>query len=302
MPELTREEKLNLVEKLPQNLRDLLYSEDTGALLLYLGKKYNLPDESVRLLSKLVGDVVLGIVPITSLTQEINSKILPDLQAAANISKEVYDELLAPVMMPSFSMPAPSTPAPTAQPATPTPIPAPAPIPAPTAPMQPTTSAPVAPAPLPPKPAAPGADKYREPASATPEVVDLRKAPTPIFPPKPIIVPPPAAQIPKPVIPIPPAPTQPAPPPTLVRPAEPAPPAPLSEAASLEADLQKIQGFSPARTEGLTPPPKPAPSQPAATAPATSEPRPQYILRSSGAPPTDFSDNVLDLRKDKGEF
>ena len=32
------------------------------------------------------------------------------------------------------------------------------------------------------------------------------------------------------------------------------------------------------------------------------EPRPQYIMRPSGAPPTDSPENVLDLRKDKGEF
>lgn len=37
-------------------------------------------------------------------------------------------------------------------------------------------------------------------------------------------------------------------------------------------------------------------------APPTSEPKPQYIMRPSGAPPTNLPDNVLDLRKDKGEF
>lgn len=112
MPELTREEKLKLAEKLPQQLQDLLYSEDTGAFLLYIGQKYNLPDEKVHLLSKLVGDIVLGIVPITSLTQEVNSKITPDAQVAMNLVQELNTELLAPAMAPNVK-PAPTTTIPT---------------------------------------------------------------------------------------------------------------------------------------------------------------------------------------------
>jgi len=246
MPELTREEKLKLVEKLPQQLQDFLYSEDTGAALLYLGRKYNLPDEKVHLLSKLVADVVLKIVPITSLAQEINSKITSDAQAAMNLAQELNTELLAPVMAtPSI----PPTPAAPAAPVTPAPAP--------------TTPAPQTPA--------PSADKYREPV-AGPEVVDLRKAPpavskvepppAPSLPPKPITVPPAPAPAPAP------APITPTPPLTFTRPVEPA--APL-----IEAEPHKI----------------PSPT-----------PKPQYIMRPSGLPPTDVPDNVLDLRKDRGEF
>lgn len=203
MPELTKEEKIKLFEKLPKELRDFMESENTGAFLLYLGEKYNLEDEKVSLLSKIVGDVVLGITPITSLAQEINSKITSDAQTATNLARELYTELLAPVMAPAPSMPA--------------------------------VSAPVA-------PTAPSADRYREPTIA-PEIVDLRKAPTPA----------PLPPVPKPA-----APTIPAPQPPLI-----------------EAEPHKI-------------PP--------------SAPRPQYIMRPSGLPPTDIPDNVLDLRKDKGEF
>ena len=208
MPELTREEKLKLVEKLPQQLQDLLYSEDTGAFLLYLGQKYNLSDEKVRLLSKLVGDVILGIVPITSLAQEINSKITSNPQAAMNLAQELNTELLAPAMMPIPSVAPPAV-----------------------SKVEPPTT------PIPAKPV----DEYREPPSSVPEVVDLRKPP-------PISAP---ALTPKPTIPTPAA-------------------APLIEAEPHEA---------------------PAP-----------ESRPQYIMRPSGAPPTDLPENVLDLRKDRGEF
>jgi len=115
-------------------------------------------------------------------------------------------------------------------------------------------------------------DQYREPTFSMPEVVDLRKAPpavskvepppAPSLPPKPITVPPAPAPAPAP------APITPTPPLTFTRPVEPA--APL-----IEAEPHKI----------------PSPT-----------PKPQYIMRPSGLPPTDVPDNVLDLRKDRGEF
>lgn len=227
MPELTREEKLKLVEKLPQQLQDLLYSEDTGAFLLYLGQKYNLPDEKVSQLSKLVADVVLRITPITSLAQEINSKITSDAQVAMNLAQELYAELLA--------VPVPNLPS------------------VETKPLVPNVPN--------------GVDRYREPTIG-PEVIDLRKAPppTPTAPSRPIMPP-------TPITPTPPAPKPISPPLTFTRPIEPSKPAPTTPL--IEAEPHKIP---------------------------SSVPRPQYIIRPSGLPPTDRPENVLDLRKDKGEF
>jgi hypothetical protein len=235
MPELTREEKLKLVEKLPQQLQDFLYSEDTGAFLLYLGQKYNLPDEKVRLLSKLVADVVLGIVPITSLAQEINSKITFDIQAAMHLAQELNIELLAPVMTPMPS--APVMPAPATEMASPTP-------------------------------------------TTVPEIIDLRKTP-PISTPAPAPTPPAPKPLTSPLTftrPVEPA--KQVAPATLVAPAMPIPQPPLIEAEPHQKPAEPHQ--------------KPID--------AYREPRPQYIMRPSGAPPTDSPENVLDLRKDKGEF
>ncbi len=217
MPELTREEKLKLVEKLPQQLQDLLYSEDTGAFLLYLGQKYNLPDEKVRLLSKLVADVVLKIVPITSLAQEINSKITSDAQAAMNLAQELYAELLASAMVSAPSAPAASAPTPVA--ATPKTT-------SPTPPYQgeekgkvvyPTQKI----------------DEYREPTFSMPEIVDLRKIPPPA-PSRPITPP-------TPITPISPAPKPITPPLTFTRPIEPIKLAP----PLIEAEPHKIPPFEP---------------------------------------------------------
>jgi hypothetical protein len=148
MPEITREEKLKLIEKLPPRLQEFIYSEDTGAALLYLGQKYNLPDEKVHLLSKLTGDVVLGIKQVASLAQEINSNILSDAKIAMDLARELYSDILAPALTPATPVPPPTT------------------MPRPVAPPAPST------------------DHYREQAAGSPEVVNLRKAPPIVVAPK----------------------------------------------------------------------------------------------------------------------
>ena len=281
MPELTREEKLKLVEKLPQRLQDFLYSEDTGAFLLYLGQKYGLIDEKISALSKIVADIILKITPITSLAQEIVNKVISDPQIAMTIAQKLNSELLMPVLTPTPITPAAPV-APPAQVAPPTIATAPA--------------VPVAPAPM---PASPQADRYREPATTGPEIIDLRKTPPP--------------QIPGPVspAPIPPsprrsfseggqiptaAPTTPVLPPTAPKPLTFT--KPIEKPALIEAD--------PHKTQVLTPTLRPPVSEIGAPTPAQRgvgvEAEPQYIIRPPGLPPTDLPHDVLDLRKDKGEF
>ncbi len=307
MPELTREEKLKLVEKLPQQLQDFLYSEDTGAFLLYLGQKYNLPDEKVRLLSKLAGDVVLGITPITSLAQEINSKITSDIQAAMHLAQELNIELLAPVMAP---MPAPAT----------------LPTLSPTSSEQfrsndressiksgqsrgssisqpnPKDLGEIGTKPV---------DQYRELAPSVPEIIDLRNQPK---------AGPPRAEMPPPATSLPPkpAPTLPTLSPTSSEQfrsndRESSIKSGQSRGSSIPKpnpkDLGGIGTTSPLTFTRPIEPVKLAPQPPLIEAEphqkpidAYREPQPQYIMRPSGAPPTDSPENVLDLRKDKGEF
>ena len=277
MPKLTREEKLKLIEKLPQGLQDLLYSEDTGAFLLYLGEKYNLGDEKTSLLSKIVGDVVLGITPVTSLAQEINLKITSDTQMAMNLAQELHSDLLSPVVAPVKSqMPA-----------------------IPTTPTTPPTIAQVPSSKL----QAPSSDKYREPTiepaptlypdgtvgvqvgAPTPvergigEIIDLRKTPPPPIQ-MPVAAAPAYIPPPKPL--------------TFTKPVEPPIvskvelPKPAPTPSLIEADPHKIPMPTPA--------PMPQPQK------ETSEERPQFIVRPPGLAPTDLPYDVLDLRKDKGEF
>lgn len=251
MPELTQEEKIKIFEKLPKELQNLMQSEDTGAFLLYLGKKYNLTNDKIHQLSKLLGDVVLRITPITSLAQEINLKITTDSQTAMSLAQELYSDLLSPAMSKTPTSPQANVGAPIPQ--------------MPSAPIIKSAPQQVAP------PAAPTTDRYREPpvvslvepANGTPGIVDLRKIPTPTPPPPP-----------RPL--------------TFTKPIEPIKPKPLTPLIEAE----------PHRTI-----PQPAPPSPSQISPReTLEGKPQYIIRPPGLAPTDIPHNILDLKKDKGEF
>lgn len=237
MSELTREEKLKLLGKLSPLLQDLMTSEDTGAALLYLGQKYNLSDHQVRLLSKILGDVVLGVLPVTNLPLEISTKAAVDMQTASGLAQDLNDLILYP--KPEAAVPTPT-------PITPTPV-APSEVPA----LKPIPIAPT-----------PKTDIYRESISGMPEIVDLRKNP------------PPQIQMPVSAAPIPPSP-------------RPAPP--LIEANPHKIQEEKILE----RTQFIMRPPGLAPI------PTFKVGTPTPDERGVGA---DTPNNVLDLRKDKGEF
>ncbi|MBI2635077.1 MAG: hypothetical protein HYW79_00855 [Parcubacteria group bacterium] len=318
MPELTREEKIKLFEKLPKELQDLMESENTGAFLLYLGEKYNLDEDKISLLSKIVGNVILKITPITSLAQEIVNKVIPDSQIAMAISQELNSGLLTPVLMQAPTAPPAIT-------ATPRPVlptaPALQPIPSPAVPSAKIVS-----------PAVPKIDQYREPTTAGPEIIDLRKAP-----------PSPLHSFPRPSealreggsegelppgLPVAAAP--------ILLEADPHLPEKISPAPPVQIPSTKYQiPLTDTYRESIPPATAPAaPLMPATNAepkeppvagkvepPVVSkvEPPPQYIIRPPGLPPiptpqvgtptspqanvgADSYRDVLDLRKDKGEF
>lgn len=191
MPELTREEKIQILKILPKDLQNLMDSEDTGAVLLYFGQKYNLNNEQVRMLSKTVGDVIFGALSLTSLSQEINTQITPDMRIALSLAQELNVELFFPVMESLKQVPAIANTVLTGQP-----IPATRPIaPAPPSivPM-PISPKPFLPPPMPmAKPTQPTLpskpDQYREPAEPVSGPIKPKIGPEPVPTLRPIIPP-----------------------------------------------------------------------------------------------------------------
>lgn len=296
MQELSREQKTKIIESLPEDLRGILESENTGIFILSLSEQYSLYEEKLNLLSKIIGNVVLGLIPLTSLAQELNTQITPDTQIALRLAQDLNVELFFPVVESLKQAPAIANAVLTGQ-SMPAVRPVPTPAPAPTLPTQkvgtptpdvtsrgvgaviPVTPRPISPPPAPITPPAakiPGVDQYREPAEVISGPLKPKIGPEPMSAPMPIVPPvvtlrPLETMVPqKPVAPTP-IPTPPAPRPVATMPAPmPAPQPIITEGGIPPQAVVKVPLPTPA--------PQPAPIKiPVAPAPAT--PRPLTFTR-----------------------
>lgn len=175
MPVLTREEKLKILEKLPLELQNLFTSEETAVFLGKTRKKFSIPDNRARELAKIVGDVILGLLPLTSLGTEINTKVTPDLKTALNLAQEITNGLFLKVI----NLLGPKSGLPLSQSPIPAPKPAPIPPPTPTFPKTIPQVPPVAPWVTPP----PLTSLPRPPV---PPITQQTPPPPPLKPPAPI--------------------------------------------------------------------------------------------------------------------
>ncbi len=286
---LTKEKISQKYNSLAQELRGVLSSADTLIVIENIAAKYRLDEEKNTMLIQLVGLVILGFVSFEDMKEEMKETIDISPQFIPLIAEEIRQKIFSPVINSLQKViNTPTTPAP-AMPAAPVaPVPTPAPLsPRPITPL--TVSTPAKPV-----------DEYREPTFSAPEVVDLRKTPpavskvepppAPSLPPKPMTVPP------APIMPTPSAPKPLTSPLTFTRPIEPVAPKPVPPTPT---------------PAPIAPKPTPLPTAPAPIIPLieaephkipSSAPRPQYIIRPSGAPPTDRPENILDLKQDRGEF
>ena len=207
------------------------------------------------------------------------------------IAQELNHELLTPVLMPTPVLPISTAPA---VPITPTPVPT---TPKPVVPAAPTSQ--LAPTPK--------TDQYREPTTGGPEIIDLRKTPPPPTPTPKVGAPtPPLASVgvlPVSAAPIPPSPRRSFSEGGQIPTAAPIPPKPLTFTKPVEPirPVPSVPSMMP-----TTPLIEAEPHKTSAPAPAppqkNDEEKPQFIVRPPGLAPTDLPHDVLDLRKDKGEF
>ena len=288
---LTKEKISQKYDSSTRELRDALSSAQTLIAVENIAAKYRLDEEKTTMLIQLVGLVILGFANFNDMKEEMKETIEIDSKFIPLITDEIRQKIFLPIINSLQKTPA--------APKTTTPAP----------PYQGGEKGEVS---------SPSSriDRYRElaetpAAPVMPRIVDLRKPPAP-QPPK---AGPPLAEMytPMPVepetppSPVAPTPLQPKPAPQVqvvpmpIRPAPitPAPTTPLIEAEPHELLMDKPKITTP------TPPyqggeagevASPAPAAPLPTL------KPQYIMRPPGAPPTNSPYEVLDLRRDKGEF
>ena len=97
MIQYTQKELQKLFDSLPQELKDTLLSEETAERISEICKRHQITEENVSKIAKLVGDVLMGLLPPEEFRESLERKLYINEDKAENISREVNRFILFPV-------------------------------------------------------------------------------------------------------------------------------------------------------------------------------------------------------------
>ncbi len=97
MTTISKEKIFKRWDTLPDNLREILISEETGALLWQTCESEHLVDEKIRVVARLVGYVLFGFLHPEDLTKEIQDSLGLNPQVAATISGALNKKIFVPL-------------------------------------------------------------------------------------------------------------------------------------------------------------------------------------------------------------
>jgi hypothetical protein len=93
----TKEEINKIYEELPDNLKDVLFSEETSKNIYNSCKENDLTEEKMKEVSTLVGEIILGITSVNDLEKNIVRDLEISIDKAKSISGEISRFVLSPV-------------------------------------------------------------------------------------------------------------------------------------------------------------------------------------------------------------
>jgi hypothetical protein len=92
----TPEQFWKLYQKLPQDLKDVLFAEETGNNIYEVCKR-NEAEENLGEIVDLVGQVLLGLLPPTEFQETLEKELKLERERAKKISQEIYRFIFYPV-------------------------------------------------------------------------------------------------------------------------------------------------------------------------------------------------------------
>lgn len=97
MPKYTQEQLREKYNKLPEELKDAIFSEDVARAIRNISQKYKLPIDKTGELASEVGDVFLGITHPRDFTGNLAQRLRTDQLTTRNIAEDVNKEIFSPV-------------------------------------------------------------------------------------------------------------------------------------------------------------------------------------------------------------
>ncbi len=97
MPQkLTSEQFWKLYEKLPQELKDALFAEETGNYILEICKRYEI-EENLEKIVDLVGQVLVGVLPPEEFQESLEKELELEKEIAKKVAQEINRFIFYPV-------------------------------------------------------------------------------------------------------------------------------------------------------------------------------------------------------------
>jgi hypothetical protein len=92
----TKEQFWKLYQKLPQDLKDALFAEETGNNIYEICKRSEI-EESLEKVVDLVGQVLLGLLPPNEFQETLEREVKLEREKAKKVAQEIYRFVFYPV-------------------------------------------------------------------------------------------------------------------------------------------------------------------------------------------------------------
>ncbi len=97
MPEYSQQELQKLFDSLDPELKETLLSEETAERISQISKRHKINEKNVPRVARLVGNVLMGLLPPEELPETLEIKLGIDKEKAQDISREINRFILFPV-------------------------------------------------------------------------------------------------------------------------------------------------------------------------------------------------------------
>jgi hypothetical protein len=98
MPEeYTKEQIWKLYEKLPQELKEAIFSEETADSIWDICSRNGIEDERISEVARYTGRVLMGLLPPDELAETLERELKLDKEVAKKISQEISRFIFYPV-------------------------------------------------------------------------------------------------------------------------------------------------------------------------------------------------------------
>lgn len=97
MLNIPREKVLERWDKLPQSIREAIFSEENADIIQQIGEANRFTENNIQILSVVAGDVLRGFIKHGELAREIVKDLKIDYDTASTIAKEINDKIFSPL-------------------------------------------------------------------------------------------------------------------------------------------------------------------------------------------------------------